>query len=335
MFGVWSEDKNYLLGIRCCGDYYDQYDQIHKHTGIHCTSESLPNNLVNGSKQTCEPDAQFYIKISCGFGIQRDYVVTMEGGRMEVKRDLIIVLQPKHDSSRKQTGGILNGLKIVKLSNPNNNLAGPNPVSAAHTPTSRIPKLLLAFDSGNAIATGMIIILTLLNIIFYQLNLWRANPMGKNISKSSLENLCRCFSIGEMQLATKNFDDVLVLMRPKHINGKGRFGKVYRGLIVIDDETKTVAIKRLNAELKQGAHKFWAEIETLSKFRHIHLVSLIGYCKESQEMILVYEYMAHGTLADHIYYKTSSSRSINWEERLNICIGATRGLHYLHTSRGV
>ncbi|CAL5431268.1 unnamed protein product [Camellia sinensis] len=141
------------------------------------------------------------------------------------------------------------------------------------------------------------------------------------------DELCRWFSFVEIQSATNNFDNALVI-------GKGGFGKVYKGFI--DGGATTVAIKRSNAESKQGAAEFWTEIKTLSNLRHTHLVTLIGYSDDCEEMILVYEYMANGTLADHLYQYSREGNGnaiyhLTWEERLKICIGAAQGLAYLHT----
>ncbi|KAG2724294.1 hypothetical protein I3843_01G010000 [Carya illinoinensis] len=131
----------------------------------------------------------------------------------------------------------------------------------------------------------------------------------------------------EIQDATHNFD-------PKLLIGEGGFGKVYKATL---HNGMTVAVKRSDLKHGQGLPEFETEVLVLSKIRHRHLVSLIGYCEEKSEMILVYEFMENGTLRDHLYdpnekSKRSSKRSkLSWKQRLEICIGSAKGLHYLHT----
>ncbi|EOA26581.1 hypothetical protein CARUB_v10022642mg [Capsella rubella] len=120
--------------------------------------------------------------------------------------------------------------------------------------------------------------------------------------------------------ATNNFDEQLMI-------GKGGFGDVYKA--ILPDGTKA-AIKRGKTGSGQGILEFQTEIQVLSRIRHKHLVALTGYCEENGEMILVYEFMEKGTLKEHLY--DSDLPPLTWKQRLEICIGAARGLHYLHSS---
>ncbi|CAI9293948.1 unnamed protein product [Lactuca saligna] len=134
------------------------------------------------------------------------------------------------------------------------------------------------------------------------------------------EQTCQRFTLSEIQMATNNFDETLVI-------GRGGFGNVYKSRIKIG-LVREVAVKRLHSMFTQGAHEFEAEVKVLSKLRHGNLVSLVGYCNEGNEMLLAYEFMPNGTLKDHLH-KTDSK--LSWLRRLKICIGAARGLDYLHT----
>ncbi|XP_075492763.1 putative receptor-like protein kinase At5g24010 [Primulina tabacum] len=139
-------------------------------------------------------------------------------------------------------------------------------------------------------------------------------------------NLGLKLHFSEIQYATKNFHAKLMI-------GEGGFGKVYKGML--RNGTK-VAVKRNEPGSGQGRPEFQTEIMILARIRHNHLVSLIGYCDEGDEMILVYEFMEKGTLRDHLYKAESreeSTRSptLSWDQRVRMCVGAAKGIHYLHT----
>ncbi|GJX06223.1 putative serine/threonine/dual specificity protein kinase, catalytic domain-containing protein [Tanacetum coccineum] len=127
-----------------------------------------------------------------------------------------------------------------------------------------------------------------------------------------------------IRTTTDDFDEELVI-------GRGGFGNVYKGNIKVGANDVVTTIKRLRSNSSQGASKFWAEVEMLSKLRHCNLASLIGYCNDEKEMILMYEYMPQGMLEGCLH---KADTSLSWLQRLNICIGAARGLDYLHMGTG-
>ncbi|PSS30525.1 Receptor-like protein kinase [Actinidia chinensis var. chinensis] len=132
----------------------------------------------------------------------------------------------------------------------------------------------------------------------------------------------RRFSMTEIREATNDFHEDLKI-------GGGGFGKVYRGWI---DHGTQVAIKCLQGSWSEQSRVFLFEIQARSQLRHVHIVSLIGYCNDAGELVLVYEYMLNGSLHNHLYpMDTEHHDPLPWEKRLEICIGAARGLQYLHS----
>ncbi|RXH68316.1 hypothetical protein DVH24_028463 [Malus domestica] len=193
---------------------------------------------------------------------------------------------------------------MFKLS-ANQNLAGPNPdpppAKGTSKPSTRSRTPLLATVVG--VASGILGLCS-----------WKLKDTASDGSSSLPPHLCRCFSLSEIKAATQNFSQTFIV-------GVGGFGHVYKGHV--DGGVAPVAIKRLKPESSQGAREFKTEIELLSQLRHRHLVSLIGYCTDKNEMILVYDYMARGTLADHLYH--TDNPPLSWGQQLQICIGAREG----------
>ncbi|XP_074289622.1 receptor-like protein kinase FERONIA [Silene latifolia] len=223
----------------------------------------------------------------------------------------------------------LSGLEILKLSDTARNLAvpnnGTNTTSLNRTPTSKTSIRKTIIVIGGAIG-GLLLVSVFLFALFRRRIQYKKLFTSANSSRPSLStDLCRRFSLTQIRVATHDFDQKLII-------GRGGFGKVYKGCI--DGGATDVAVKRLNSTSKQGEQEFLTEIEMLSRLRHRHLVSLIGYCDEKGEMILIYEYMPRGTLRDHLNYRdakeTCKNEVLPWKQRLKICLGSARGLEYLH-----
>ncbi|XP_061367610.1 receptor-like protein kinase ANXUR1 [Gastrolobium bilobum] len=340
---IFQVDPNsmYLTRLHFCDYYYSKINEI------------VFNIFVNNQTAQAQADV---IGWTGGKGVPtyKDYVVYVQDEPGDDQ--LWLALHPAPDTKPEYYDAILNGVEIFKLNDTN--LSGPNPQPsemlieheekdktfqdnkhhnrtfviggaaggaagfalvaaicvAVHQKKKRAPGSYSNTSSwlplyGNSHTTGT------------KSTMSTGKSVGSNNRSVMAQGLCRYFSLQEMKQATKNFDESNVI-------GVGGFGKVYKGVI---DNGVQVAIKRSNPQSEQGVNEFQTEIEMLSKLRHKHLVSLIGFCEEDEEMCLVYDYMDRGTMREHLYKGNKPLDTLSWKQRLEICIGAARGLHYLHT----
>ncbi|XP_030940200.1 receptor-like protein kinase FERONIA [Quercus lobata] len=265
--------------------------------------------LIFIANQSAERAADV-IKWSGGSGVPAymDYAVSMFGIESQKRVNLSIAIAA--DPLKWETmyrDAILNGIEIFKVNDTNGNLAGPNPNTLpltlpTATKSNNNRKKIMAIVGGGI--SGIIVLFILGFLILRRAKTtWRwRGPFSFHTSKSTkthgstLPYLCRYFSLAEIKAATKNFDQ-------NSIVGVGGFGDVHKGYVHIDGGATHVAIKRLKPGSQQGVQEFKTEIEILSQLRHHHLVSLIGYCNDGNEMILVYDFMPGGTLCSHLYNK--------------------------------
>ncbi|CAL4912063.1 unnamed protein product [Urochloa decumbens] len=137
----------------------------------------------------------------------------------------------------------------------------------------------------------------------------------------------KAFSFRELAEAAGSF-------RQEHLIGEGGFGRVYKARLQQAEQQVVVAVKQLDRNGFQGNGEFVVEVLMLSMLHHPNLVNLIGYCAEGEQRLLVYEYMALGSLEDHLLLPMRARGVLPWRTRMRIAHGAAQGLEYLH-DRGV
>ncbi|KAL8223146.1 hypothetical protein R6Q57_020545 [Mikania cordata] len=135
----------------------------------------------------------------------------------------------------------------------------------------------------------------------------------------------------DIQLATKSFDKNCLI-------GSGGYGEVYKAELKMKSKDEcphtldNVAIKRiLSRKGDQGIEGFLGELDVVSKCKHPNIISLIGFCFEHGEMILVYEFASNGSLDDYLQ-SIDTMVNLTWAQRLKLCIAIAQGLKYMHTS---
>lgn len=139
------------------------------------------------------------------------------------------------------------------------------------------------------------------------------------------------YKLSEIRKATGGFS-------PQNKLGQGGFGTVYKGTLLDGNNhnSKEIAVKRVSKDSRQGKQEFIAEVTTIGSLHHRNLVKLIGWCYESRELLLVYEFMPNGSLDKYLFGDNNNKgeqqccSTLNWETRHSVIHGVAQALDYLH-----
>ncbi|XP_027167215.1 L-type lectin-domain containing receptor kinase S.1 [Coffea eugenioides] len=191
--------------------------------------------------------------------------------------------------------------------------------------TTNLPVFLLENASsrlsGGAIAGIVIACVVVLGVGlggFYRFCWKRSREDDDEIEDWELEYWPHRFSYLELHQATDGFakDEFL---------GSGGFGKVYKGNL---ENNVEVAVKSVNHDSKQGLKEFMAEISSMGRLQHKNLVSMRGWCRKGNVLMLVYDYMPNGSLNKWIF--DNPKTLMGWEGRRRVLADVAEGLNYLH-----
>ncbi|KAL6282760.1 hypothetical protein ACE6H2_013689 [Prunus campanulata] len=131
------------------------------------------------------------------------------------------------------------------------------------------------------------------------------------------------FTEEEVKKATKNYHESEKV-------GEGSYGIVYKG--ILNKQKAAIKKSKVNAPIT-AKEPFVNEMILLSQINHTNVVRLLGCCFESQTPILVYEFIARGTLYEHIHRKDKKGSSpLPLALRLKIATETAEALRYLHHS---
>lgn len=116
--------------------------------------------------------------------------------------------------------------------------------------------------------------------------------------------------------------------------GEGAFGKVFSGTLKLKDGSSAeVAIKmtKVSAFLsKIKIKEMMNEARFIRNFNHKNVVRLYGVAHDEQPLYILLELVKGGSLQDHMKKAKATGTVVPIAEKVRFCIGAARGIEYLH-----
>ncbi|CAA3000186.1 LRR receptor-like serine threonine- kinase FEI 1 [Olea europaea subsp. europaea] len=201
--------------------------------------------------------------------------------------------------------------------------------SSALSPTDLAQSRLKKKYSGRLLISALSTVIALLLVAlvcFCVCFLYKR--LGKNDRKGLAIDVGGGASIvmfhGDLPYSSKDIIKKLETLNEEHIIGAGGFGTVYK---LAMDDGEIFALKRI-VKINEGFDRFFErELEILGSIKHRYLVNLRGYCNSPTSKLLIYDFLSGGSLDEALHEK---GEQLDWDARLNIIIGAAKGLAYLH-----
>ncbi|KAJ6391720.1 hypothetical protein OIU77_025645 [Salix suchowensis] len=131
---------------------------------------------------------------------------------------------------------------------------------------------------------------------------------------------CRLFQYQELLSATSNFS-------AENLIGKGGSSQVYKGCLPDGKELAVKILKPSENVLKE----FVLEIEIITTLHHKNIISLLGFCFEEKNLLLVYDFLSRGSLEENLYGNKKDPLAFGWNERYKVALGVAEALDYLHS----
>ncbi|XP_006852326.2 L-type lectin-domain containing receptor kinase S.1 [Amborella trichopoda] len=175
-----------------------------------------------------------------------------------------------------------------------------------------------AFIAGISSAC-ILVFLTLVVGIIYKVFFKKGSSAVEELEEWESEYWPHRIPLEVLHQATNGFSKESLL-------GSGGFGKVYRG--ALPGSNLEVAVKCVSRTSKQGIREFLAEIWSMGRLQHRSLVQLRGWCRQDDQLMLVYDFMPNGSLDKRIF--DSPRNLLNWEGRRRVVTDVAEGLLYLH-----
>nr|ACG29120.1 BRASSINOSTEROID INSENSITIVE 1-associated receptor kinase 1 precursor [Zea mays] len=218
-------------------------------------------------------------------------------------------------------GKQINSVCKDALQSPSNGLQSPSPDDMINKRNGKNSTRLVI----SAVATvGALLLVALM--CFWGCFLYK--NFGKKDMRGFRVELCGGSSVvmfhGDLPYSSKDILKKLETMDEENIIGAGGFGTVYK---LAMDDGNVFALKRI-VKTNEGLDRFFdRELEILGSVKHRYLVNLRGYCNSPSSKLLIYDYLQGGSLDEVLHEK---SEQLDWDARINIILGAAKGLSYLH-----